>query len=206
MIRTLTHVDDLQRAGKLLCIADEYIFGDLIGDSKHSEKIGTVVFRDDLDWLLSFERTLVAENEGQLQGILCYRSRKCRWDIDEVRTEAQKNGIKVTSEFERVNKEYFSPLAESEFPARSAEIMFLAVDSACRNRGIGQALIEYLAAMPEYEHLFLDVLAENHGAIKLYRGMGFRVCDEHAAYPLDKGMICLRMILDKELKQSCTET
>ena len=77
--------------------------------------------------------------------------------------------------------------------AGEAEILTLAVDPAMRRRGLAQALVEaaFLAAQTAgAEAMFLEVAADNAGAIALYAGAGFiRVGARPGYYPRETGAI-----------------
>lgn len=68
--------------------------------------------------------------------------------------------------------------------AGEAEVLTLAVRPAARRRGIGRALLEAALALaqPTAESMFLEVAADNPGAVALYQGAGFEPVGRRAGY------------------------
>jgi len=68
--------------------------------------------------------------------------------------------------------------------AGEAEVLTLAVRPEARRRGIGRALLEAALALstPTSSAMFLEVAADNPGAIALYQGAGFSVVGRRASY------------------------
>ncbi|MDY0262096.1 MULTISPECIES: ribosomal protein S18-alanine N-acetyltransferase [Syntrophotalea] len=67
-------------------------------------------------------------------------------------------------------------------------ILNIAVDPACRRRGLGGMLLEYTvrrACQKGCERAFLEVRAGNHGAIHMYRTRGFETIGRRANYYAD---------------------
>lgn len=63
-----------------------------------------------------------------------------------------------------------------QLAADEAEILTLAVDSACQRHGIGRRLVEALcraASKANAKRLFLEVAPSNAAAVALYRATGF---------------------------------
>jgi [ribosomal protein S18]-alanine N-acetyltransferase len=68
--------------------------------------------------------------------------------------------------------------------AGEAEVMTLAVRPAARRRGIGRALLEAAMGLcaPRATAMFLEVAADNPGAVALYAGAGFEAVGRRAGY------------------------
>jgi ribosomal-protein-alanine N-acetyltransferase len=68
--------------------------------------------------------------------------------------------------------------------AGEAEVLTLAVRPAARRRGIGRALLAASLAIAEgtASGMFLEVAADNPGAIALYEGAGFEVVGRRPGY------------------------
>lgn len=195
-IRKLRPEDDLGRAAEILFQADPYIMPDLLCDREIAGRVGGCLFSEDEEQLFCFDRTLVAVQDGTIQGILCYRTGVCRWDEQSLRDEYTRKGRTLPVEFERVNREYFAKVANAELPPDSAECMFLAVDSAARGKGIGKALLSHWIRS-EKSTFYLDVLENNGRALHLYNRLGFKQKEQHCAYPAALLMKCHTMFLSK---------
>ncbi len=63
-----------------------------------------------------------------------------------------------------------------------AEILTLAVHPAARRRGVGRALLLRAAAAAGDAPVFLEVAADNAGALALYRAARFEQCGCRAGY------------------------
>jgi ribosomal-protein-alanine N-acetyltransferase len=68
--------------------------------------------------------------------------------------------------------------------AGEAEVLTLAVRPAARRRGIGRALLEAALALSASTAatMFLEVAADNPGAVSLYAGAGFETVGRRAGY------------------------
>ena len=68
--------------------------------------------------------------------------------------------------------------------AGEAEVLTLAVRPAARRRGIGRALLEaaLVVVQPTAASMFLEVAADNPGAVALYEGAGFETVGRRAGY------------------------
>jgi len=69
--------------------------------------------------------------------------------------------------------------------ADEAELLTLAVTPGARRRGVGAALVEAVAGAASAAgagRLFLEVAADNEAALALYRGAGFTLVGQRAAY------------------------
>ena len=68
--------------------------------------------------------------------------------------------------------------------AGEAEVLTLAVRPAARRRGIGRALVEAAVALSATtaSAMFLEVAADNPGAVALYAGAGFETVGRRAGY------------------------
>jgi len=73
----------------------------------------------------------------------------------------------------------------SRLAADEAEILTIAVAPALRRRGIANLLLAThlgRVAGAGAKHMFLEVEGENHAALALYAGFGFRRVGERKAY------------------------
>ena len=183
-MRELSPEDDLGRAGELLYEVDPFIFPDFLGDSEKAKVLGPELFNDTENGLFSFNRTLVADENGQLDGILCYRtSDVAPWDKEAVKERFEKTGVELPAEFERANDNYMKKITDAELPEGAAEIEFLATAPEARGKGIATKLINKLKDSGEFKELHLDVLGNNENALNLYKKLGFEVTDEFPCYP-----------------------
>lgn len=183
-IRHLSEKDDLGRAGELLFQVDPYIFPDFLGDEERAKKLGPALFSPENGGLFSFDRTLVAEQDGKLVGILCYRTSEVKpWDSEAVTERFKETGVELPENFERANESYMKKITDAELPEGSAEIEFLATAPEARGQGIGTGLIKQLKESGQFDTLHLDVLGDNEGAIRVYERAGFSTTYDFPSYP-----------------------
>ena len=124
----------------------------------------------------SFERTLVAESDGQVVGLLA-RVAGTSWPQTRVRTGIvmlRAAGIRWGPSLVRLGR-----LEERDMQPVGEDVVYvvsLAVGPAWRSRGIGRALLRRVqdeAAGMSLRAVALDVAPENGGAIRLYVREGF---------------------------------
>lgn len=90
--------------------------------------------------------------------------------------------------------------AAAWFAADEAELGDLAVHPDRRRQGVGTRLVEAVVAEArrrEARHLFLQVRESNRGAIRLYRGSGFRKVGRRPRYyrsPTEDALVLLRPV------------
>jgi len=182
--RHLSPEDNLSRAAELLYMVDPYIFPDFLGDEEKAKKLGPALFNSEKDGLFSFDRTLVAEQNGQLMGILCYRTHEVApWDSEAVTKRFEETGVELPENFARANENYMKKITDAELPEGSAEIEFLATAPEARGQGIGSTLIKQLKESGEFDTLHLDVLGDNENAIRVYEKQGFKTAYDFPSYP-----------------------
>ena len=194
VVRNLRPTDNLSRAAELLWLADRYIMDDLFGSRENAFAVGPTLFSSDPQDLFCFDRILVAVENGRLQGILCWRDGRCRWDSEKLTAAFAQSNVSQPQYFHRVNEQYFAKTACSEPSSGGAECIFLAVAESCRGYGLGEALLQQWLAFPQFKTQQLDVLKSNSAAISLYHRCGFTATEEFDAYPSKPNHRCLRMV------------
>ena len=201
VIRNLRSSDDLGRAAEILFLADPYIMEALFGNKETAGKVGRALFSSAADDLFSFDRVLVAEEDGEIQGILCFRNGCCNWDQKILGKVFQDINLAVPTGFNRVNEVYLNKLSCDELPPNSSECMFLAVSEDCRGKGIGSALLKHWMDTSNQRNFYLDVLADNHRAIAIYQKHGFVVTEQHKGFSRDETARpeCYRMVKERSL-------
>ena len=182
--RHLTPDDDLSRAAELLYKVDPYIFPDFFGDEERAKMFGPALFNGEKNALFSFDRTLVAEQNGKLMRILCYRtSEVTSWDSEAVTERFRETGAKLPENFARANENYMKKITDGKLPEGSTEIEFIATAPEVRGKGVGSHLINQLKESGDFDTLHLDVLGDNTNAIHVYEKHGFKTTYDFPSYP-----------------------
>lgn len=109
------------------------------------------------------------------------------WDADELHRMAEETGAfclvaRVPGERRSAGLKGFVLIRAV---AGEAEVLTLAVDPACRGRGLGKTLMKqalFRLYSDRCETLFLEVDAANLPAVALYKALGFRKVGERKGY------------------------
>ncbi len=184
--RYLTPNDDLEKATVLVFQVDPYICPDFFGDVDRARKFGKILFTND-GGLFDFKHTLVAEEDGELLGILIYADNTVTsWDCAAMRAKVESLGIEIPEKFDRANKDYMELVvnAAKELEDDIVEVEWCATDLAARGKGVAQALFKAFLDLP-YSEQHLTVLADNPPAIHVYEKMGFKIVSTQTGYPDD---------------------
>ena len=184
-VRTLDpEKDNLSRAANLIYQVDPYICPDFFGDSERAEKIGPVIFGEE-GGLFDPNRTIVAEENGELLGILVYADNTVKpWNTEEIKQKVAATGVEIPEHFDRANKNYMEAVVEDarNLPDGVAEVEWCATDASARGKGIASKMFEKFLSLP-YEEQHLTVLADNPPAINLYKKHGFEIVSTQTGYP-----------------------
>lgn len=96
------------------------------------------------------------------------------------------DGLKLSAaEYERLrrtNEGYFMPLIEESRCLDGHNITNLCIDPAYRKMGVGESLLRFYLGHTEGESVYLDVLADNPNAIRLYEKYGFKILNEYYGF------------------------
>ena len=175
--------DNLNQAANLVYQVDPYICPDFFGDPKRAEKMGPTLFEEGS--LFDPNHTIVAEEDGQLLGILIYADNTIKsWDTEGVKKKVEALGIEMPEHFDRANKNYMEAVVEDakNLPDGVAEVELCATDLSARGKGIASKMFEKFLSLP-YKEQHLTVLADNPPAIHLYEKNGFKIVSSQTGYP-----------------------
>ncbi|MBQ3294504.1 GNAT family N-acetyltransferase [Candidatus Saccharibacteria bacterium] len=186
-VRELNKWDDMRQVAGLVYEVDPYICPDFFGDKERAEEIGSVLFKDD-GGLFDYGHTLVAEEDGELHGILIFADNTITpWDCAARKAEIEASGIEMPEYFDRANEQYMRLVVEDArtLPDGVAEIEWVATDPNHRGKGIATKLLDRIKADPRYHELHLTVLADNPPAVRAYEKAGFEIVSTQTGYPDD---------------------
>ena len=183
-VRYLTPNDNLEKAADLIFQVDPYICPDFFGDAERARKFGKILFTDD-GGLFDFNHTFVAEEDGELLGILIYADNKITsWDCAAMKSKVESLDIEMPERFDEANKNYMEVVvnAAKELDDGVLEVEWCATDLNARGKGVAQAIFKAFLDLPCQEQ-HLTVLADNPPAIHVYEKMGFRIVSTQTGYP-----------------------
>ena len=73
-------------------------------------------------------------------------------------------------------------------------VVNLCVDESFRNLGIGKKLLNYSISQVETKEVYLDVIADNTSAIRVYQALSFEVEKEYEGFLSESSSIlCYKM-------------
>lgn len=121
--------------------------------------------------VIAEERFFVAEAGGGIAGVTACSDRSGRamkiHTPDMIRNMGLVRGILKAANY---RGKFSSPLP---FPADTGYFEFVAVREDMRRQGVATAMLRFALENTQYTEYMLDVLAENAGAAKCYKKLGF---------------------------------
>ena len=77
----------------------------------------------------------------------------------------------------------------------TVDILYIVVDTNSRRKGIGSMLVDYLACVPEINHIMLEVNKENTSAIEFYKKLDFNCIREIKNYYENADALVMERVL-----------
>ncbi len=193
--RTFDISRDLKNVIDLIIKTDEYIYPPMISID---ESEGIAFFRhciEDKRSLFSSSNIIVAEIDNEIAGIvIAFAGNKNMRLCEQSGIEKNANAVNISF----CETHYFKPLLEEYL--LKPDVIYISNVCVCekfRNRGVGNALIQYLLEQNRNIVFELDVLCDNPTAIYLYNKFGFKILFSEQAfsfYPVE-GLKSYRMKL-----------
>ena len=130
------------------------------------------------DSLFSFDNIYVTRYNGSICGICLLADGSSKWETQRY-FESIKDMLPSDNDFEYTSKEYFVDEAE-RIRSNEVEIVACSVAEDFRRRKVARSMLRELAEEPRLKGkaLVLEVLADNVGAIELYKQAGFEKTGE----------------------------
>lgn len=195
LLRVATPDDDPTAIAKHLYLTDDLIYPSLCSSCSDTDWIGFI--RGNLQnkqHIFAHDHLFIAEQNSRIVAVCCLFP--CGRPFSFLENVPQKDLV----HYRYVDENYFRPLLDETLSLDGIYISNLCVDPDCRERGVGKALLRFVIEMfSERGDIFLDVLENNHPAINLYQGFGFRVQQKRRGFggirQID--VPCLRMMRPK---------
>ena len=170
-IRKATLEDDLKRIAELLYKTDPYIYPYWFETLERcKEELPELIKLD--NFLFGIENLYVAiDNESDLiAGIVCAIDKNAELDFDYTKLKRKNDRYEFTIE------NYILPLIEEVDDAEYVYISNVCVHEEYRGKHIGNRMLKKI--IEHYREnlantIVLDVIENNHSAVKLYKNLGF---------------------------------
>ncbi|MBR2678523.1 MAG: GNAT family N-acetyltransferase [Bacilli bacterium] len=171
IIRKPTPEDDLEKIAELLYNTDPYIYPYWFESvEKCRKELAPLLLEDKFFFSLKNLYISIEPTDNEIVGVVCILDKNCdlSYDYSELKKKNERYAFTIENYIEGLIKE----VKEADF----AYISNVCVDANYRGRHIGKTMLDYVIDIYKkklYDHIVLDVLAENPGAIKLYQNLGF---------------------------------
>ena len=170
--------DDMSLVARYIHLTDPYIYPTVcdVDDPfftkvirKCSDDRTNIYYRDNL-FLALYEEKII----GVLVAVKCGRELVFADNL-ELSCDEHKKLIQA-------NEGYFIPLIKESRELDGYNIINLCIDADYRKMGVGEGLLRFYLSQSNGESVYLDVLADNPGAIRLYERCGFEILQEYYGF------------------------
>lgn len=161
--------NQIAQIGTLIHDTDPYIFP-CVCSTEDAELLGKLCVTGE-DTIFSFRNCFVAEENGEIFGLILWHLGPVCWDPVPLQKLAEAENRTLSPLLSLAQKEYFA-----EYQAVAPDmisVMNVCVDASNRGRGIGTRMLEAFLSEHPGKPMELFVLAENSTAIALYSKLGF---------------------------------
>lgn len=171
IIRRPNEEDNIEKIAELLYKTDPYIYPYWFETLDKCKKELTPLLLEE-EFFFSIYHLFIAINkeDNEIVGVICIldKSAKLDYNYSKLKEKNERYDFTITNYVEELIKE----VNDADF----AYISNVCVYEKCRGMHIGRKLVDYAINVYKkklFDHIVLDVLADNPGAIKLYQNMGF---------------------------------
>lgn len=170
IVRRPTKDDDLKKIAELLYKTDYYIYPYWFETlDKCMEELPPLLLED--NFFFSLNHLYIALSDDVIVGLVCIldKSMDLSYDYEELKNKNERYKFTIENYVEGLVKE----VEEANF----VYISNVCVDENYRGQHIANDMLTAVMDIYKkrlYDHVVLDVLAENPAAIKLYQNLGFK--------------------------------
>ena len=162
--------DDVGRIAECLHLTDPYIYPTICSDPLDKDwKNLIAACMQKRDNVFFIEHLSVVTVDGEIKGVACVLPPNKELSfLDGIEYPARlQDGLQTA------NAGYFVPLAEETKALDGGNVANICIHPSARRQGLGEKLLQYCIQEQEKNTLYLDVIADNIGAIALYEKQGF---------------------------------
>lgn len=184
--------DDVEKIAILLHLTDPYIYPSICQSPSDPFWRRFILFCMQAPTnIFSLQNLFVAERDEEIVGVLC--AIPCGTKITFL--EDVPLGEKGMAMLQQANDGYFRPLIEESKALNGYNVTNLCVDKGCRGQGVGEGLLCFYVNQVSHAPIYLDVIADNAAAVKLYQKCGFTVQKEYYGFSGGEALLpCLQML------------
>ena len=171
IIRKPTPEDNLEKIAELLYNTDPYIYPYWFETlEKCKKELPPLLLEKKFFFALDNLYITIDPTNNEIIGVICILDKNVdlSYDYSELKNKNERYKFTIENYIEGLIKE----VKEADF----AYISNVCVDANYRGKHIGKTMLNYVIDIYKkklYDHIVLDVLADNPGAIKLYQNLGF---------------------------------
>lgn len=171
IIRKPTPDDNLEKIAELLYNTDPYIYPYWFETlDKCKKELPPLLLEENFFFSLKNLFITIDSSNNEIIGVVCILDKTVNLDYDYSELKKKNERYKFTIE------NYIEELIKEVENADFAYISNVCVDANYQGKHIGKTMLKHIMELYKknlYNHIVLDVLAENPGAIKLYQNLGF---------------------------------
>lgn len=169
--RKVNKDDNLEEIAELLYLTDQYIYPYWFGSLDNCKKELTPLLLED-KFFFNINNLFIMKDvsNNKIIGVVCVVDKNVDLSFDYSKLE------KVNDRYSFTVKTYIKALIEEVKNADFAYISNVCVHPGYRGKHIGSIMVKQVIEVYRrkcFKEMALDVLANNPGAIKLYRNLGF---------------------------------
>ena len=170
-IRRATSVDDLESISELLYKTDQFIYPYWFGSLENCKsELSKLIVEEKFFFNVNHLYVAVDQEKNKIMGLICVVDKSVDLDYDYQKLE------KLNDRYNFTVNHYIKGLIKEVKESDFAYISNVCVHEDYRGMKIGNQLVNYIIELYTqkcFKEVVLDVLAENPGAIHLYKKLGF---------------------------------
>ena len=191
VFRRANLVDDISAIAKYIYLTDPYIYPSISNGPESAEWVDIIeqCYKMEKN-VFYYKNIFIALVDDKIVGICCIVPNKKKLEF----SERLRLSDELLQKIEGTVKGYFKPLLKEIAELDGYNVVNLCVDESFRNLGIGKKLLNYSISQVETKEVYLDVIADNTSAIRVYQALSFEVEKEYEGFLSESSSIlCYKM-------------
>ena len=183
--------DDICAIAKYIYLTDPYIYPSISNSPESAEWVDIIeqCYKMEKN-VFYYKNIFIALVDDKIVGICCIVPNKKKLEF----SERLRLSDELLQKIEGTVKGYFKPLLKEIAELDGYNVVNLCVDESFRNLGIGKKLLNYSISQVETKEVYLDVIADNTSAIRVYQALSFEVEKEYEGFLSESSSIlCYKM-------------
>lgn len=188
----VTSSDNIHDIAKYIHLTDPHIYPAICKNPCDENWIALIQqCIDQPDEIYFREHLLAVKCNNKIVGVACVIpcAKKLSFAEHSMVPEALRDNIA------RTKKGYFDLLVQESMEQEGYTITNLCIDKAYRNQGVGTMLLKHCIEIYDEKPMYLDVIASNDYAVRLYQNCGFVITGEYPGFSLTVDYLpCYHMV------------